>query len=232
MIHLEIISGEEGDRMSEKLRLYSKAAKSSLENAEQWLKDSKLLLEHRSFGHASALLRFAVEEGVKAYVCWFTSEKIWPIENKMIRDVFWDHTVKNEFFMSFLLGLMVREKFRSWERLLEGLPKFSQEQISEGLEEFEKMIASTERMRQRTIYVDVNPERKEIETPLEIGKEEPKNILMLAESFIKTVRNIVEKMPEDEKAKLRKLFSKIPKEDWKTGELTIDWLPEAMRETS
>jgi len=63
-------------------------------------------------------------------------------------------------------------------------------------------------------------------------EEEPKSTLIVAELLTKTVRNIAEKMPEEEKARLRGIFSKIPKEDWETGELTVNWLPEALREIS
>jgi len=211
----------------DQLSLYSRAAKLSLENAEQWIEDAKLLLEHGSFGHASALIRLAVEEAVKALTCWFTSEKIWPIENKIVRDVFRHHRVKNEFFLSFLAGWMAKVRFHSWKRLMESIPKLSQKEISEDLKRFEKLMVSTDEMRQRAMYV--NLKEKEVETPLEIGEEEPKNIITVAEFFIKTVRNIAERIPESEKTKLKKLFSKIPKEDWKTGELTIDWLAEVMR---
>jgi len=229
-IHSLIQISKEADRMSEKLKLYSKATKSSLENAEQWIKDAKLLMKHGSFGHASALIRFAVEETVKAYVCWFTSEKIWPLENKAVNDVFQSHRAKNEFFVSFILGWIARVRFHSWNKLRESMPELSEEQISEAFEEFKKMITSTKTMRERAVYV--NLKGKEIETPLDIEKEEPKNTLLLAEAFIKIVRNMTEKMPEDEKEKLRGFFSRIPEEDWRTGELTIDWLSEVMRETS
>lgn len=222
----------EGKILSDKLSLYSKAAKLSLENAEQWIKDAKLIMKHGSFGHASALIRFAVEESVKAYVCWFTSERIWPIENKAIRDVFRYHGVKNELILGFLFGMMAQTRFHSWKRLKESMPKISQEKLLEVSEEYEKMLTSTKKMRERAMYVDVFPERKELETPLEIMKEEPKSILMMAELFTKIVRDMAEKMPEEEKARLRGIFSKIPKEDWETGELTIDWLPEAIKEIS
>lgn len=222
----------EGKILSDKLSLYSKAAKLSLENAEQWIKDAKLIMKHGSFGHASALIRFAVEESVKAYVCWFTSERIWPIENKAIRDVFRYHGVKNELILGFLFGMMAQTRFHSWEKLMKGISKISPKQVSKGLEEFEKMLVSTEKMRERAMYVDVFLKRKEVETPLEIMGEEPKSILMVAELFTKIVRDMAEKMPEEEKARLRGIFSKIPKEDWETGELTIDWLPEAIKEIS
>jgi AbiV family abortive infection protein len=214
--------------LSNKFSLYAQASKLSLENAKQLIKDAKLLLKNSSFGHASALIRLAVEESTKALVCWFTSEKIFPIENKLVIDVFKYHKVKNEFFLGFLSGWMNREKFHSWRKLMESIAKLSQEQISEAPKEFQKMIASTDEMRHRAMYV--NLKGTEVETPLEIGGEESKNLLIVAEFFLNVVRHIVEKFPEKRKAELRGFFSKIPKEYWKTGELPPNWLPEVFRD--
>lgn len=195
--------------MSEKLRLYSKAAKSSLENAEQWLEDAKLLLEHGSFGHASALLRFAVEESVKALVCWSASEKTLPMGEEITRDVFRFHTVKNEIFLGFLSGVMLRAGGLSGKRVMEAISELSQEEISNALEELGKMVTSTEKMRQRAIYV--NLKGKEVVTPLDI-EEEPKNILVSAKFFLEAVRYLAEELPEVEKTRLRELFSRKPGE--------------------
>lgn len=215
-------------KVPDSLRLYSKAAKLSLENAEQWLKDAKLLLEHGSFGHADALIRLAVEEAVKALVCWLTSERIWPIENKVVRDVFRHHKVKNEFFLSFLAGWTARARFPSWKRLMESASKLLPEQISDAPKEFQKMIASTDKMRHRAMYVD--RKGKEVETPIEVKEEEAKNISRLAEFFLKTVRHTIEEFPEEKKAELRGFFSKIPEESWETGEVSATWLQRAIRE--
>jgi len=197
--------------LSNKLSLYAQASKLSLENSEQYIKDAKLLIKNSSFGHASALLRLAVEESTKALVCWFTSEKILPRENKLVRDMFKDHRVKNKFFLSFLPGWIAGRTFRSWRRFMESMPKLSDEQISEGTREVQKIIASTDEMRHRAMYV--NLKGTQVETPLEIGEEEPKDILWGAEFFLKVVRDIIEKFPEKRKAELRGVISKILKED-------------------
>lgn len=197
--------------MSEKLRLYSKAAKSSLENAEQWLKDAKLLMKHGSFGHASALLRFAVEESVKALACWSASEKTLPMEKETIRDVFRFHAAKNEIFLGFLSGVMLKTEGLSGERVMEAISELSEEEISNALEELRKMVTSTEKMRQKAIYVNLKGE--EVVTPLEIGEEESKNILWVAKFFLEAVRYLVEELPEVEKTRLRELFSERSEED-------------------
>jgi len=197
--------------MSEKLKLYSQATRSSLENAEQWLKDAKLLMKHGSFGHSCALLRFAVEEGVKALVCWSASEKTLPMEKETIKDVFRFHAVKNEIFLGFLTGVMLRAGGLSGERVMEAISELSQNQISNALEGLRKMVTSTEKMRQKAIYVNLKGE--EVVTPLEIAEEESKNILWGAKFFLEAVRYLAEELPEAEKTRLRELFSEKSEED-------------------
>ena len=120
----------EGKILSDKLNLYAQATRLSLKNAEQWIKDAKLLIETSSFGHASALLRFACEEVAKAYVCWFTSEKIWPVENKVVRDVFWDHMVKNEVILGLLFTVMWMSRYNIHKEVTEGRLEPSDEEIT------------------------------------------------------------------------------------------------------
>jgi len=147
-----------------KINLYAKAMKMSLENAEQWIKDAKLLMKHGRFGHASALLRFALEETAKAYICWFTSEGIWPLENKPIRDVFQYHRVKSQVFLGLFSYVTWLSKWNfSLKRAIEEMPEPSDEEILEAYEEFEEMITGAEKMRQRAIYVDVNLEKKRLQ---------------------------------------------------------------------
>ena len=204
--------------MSEKLRLYSKAAKSSLENAEQWLKDARLLLEDGSFGHANALLRFAVEEGAKALVCWYASEEMLPVEHYLTRDVFWDHKIKNEIFLGFLSVLMLAEAGPSWETLLEQMSEISQAQISKSLELLKRMVTGSEEMRQRAIYVKLE---KEVETPLEIREQESESIFIGAEIFLRSIRYLMEELPEAKKMKIKQALSESLREEEGEGSLTV-----------
>lgn len=197
--------------MPSKLSLYAQASKLSLENSEQFIKDAKLLMKNSSFGHASALLRLAVEESTKALVCWYTSEKILPVENGLVKAMFKYHQIKNRFFLSFLSSWMAGRKIRSLRKFIESMPKLSREQQSEISKQYEKIIASTDEMRHRAMYV--NLKGTELETPLEIGEEEPQNILLAAEFFLNLVRDIVEKFPEKKKAELRALISEVLKEN-------------------
>lgn len=212
----------EGKILSDRLSLYSKAAKLSLENAEQWIKDAKLLIKNSSFGHASALLRFASEEIAKAYICWFTSEKIWPLKSKPIRDVFRYHRAKSGVFLGLLFSLeyMLEHPI---EKAMKDMLEASDEEIFKALEEFEHMIILAEKMRQRAMYVDVNLRKKEVKTPMRIGEKEPQSLLKGAEFFLKNMRYYVEECPEEKKAVLREIFSSIPREAWETGEIPIEW---------
>ena len=207
--------------MSNKLSLYAQATRLSLKNAEQWIKDAKLLIENSSFGHASALLRFACEEIAKSYVCWFTSEKIWPAENKVVRDAFREHRVKNQVIIGLFYTLMWISNKNLHKEVTKGRLEPSDEEIIEAYEQFEELLDAMEKMRQKALYVDLKRKKKEVETPLMIGEKEATSLLKGAEAFLKIVRYYVEEFPETKKEILRKIFSSIPRQAWKTGELPI-----------
>jgi len=186
----------------------------SLENAEQWIKDAKSLIENSSFGHASALLRFGCEELAKAYLCWVSSERIFPIENKVVRDAFKKHEIKNQLIIGLIYGLMWRSKHP-----LQIEP--SDQEIIEAYNQLKAMIVSTEKMRQRAIYVNII--QNQVQTPLAITKKEVNSVLELAEILLKVVRYCIEEYPEPTKEKYRQAFNKLPKEVWETGEIPIEW---------
>jgi len=198
----------------------------SLENAEQWMKDGKLLIKNSSFGHASALLRFACEESAKAYVCWLTSEKMLPLSNKVVEDVFWKHRVKNEV----IVGMFLTVQWMNDNRILKnGVNEDfepSEEEIIKTYRQFEAMLDSTEKMRQKAIYVNMNVETEEIRSPLKMDKQECKGVLEAVKFFLKMIRSCIEETSEKDKEKWRKFFSTIPREAWETGEIPIDWLKE------
>lgn len=205
--------------LSSKIGLYSKATKMSLENAEQWIKDAELLIENLSFGHASALLRFACEELAKAYICWLSSERIFPIENKVVRDAFKKHEIKNQV----IIGLISVLTWRSNHPLQ---IEISDQEIIEACNQLKAMIVSTEKMRQRAIYVNMILDKNQVQTPLAITKKEVNSVFELAEILLKVVRYCVKEYPESTKEKYRQAFNKLPKEVWQTGEIPIKWFKE------
>lgn len=199
--------------------LYTEATKKSLENAEQWMKDATLLLDNSSFGHASALLRFACEELAKAYLCWLSSERIFPIENKVVRDAFGKHETKNQVIIGVIYALMWRSDYPTQIEP-------SDQEIIEAYNQLKGMIASTEKMRQKAIYVDIIWDKNQVQTPLTITKKEVNSVLELTEILLKVVRHCIEEYPESLKEKYRQAFDKLPKEVWETGKIPIKWLEE------
>jgi len=195
----------------------------SFENAEQWIKDAKLLIKNSSFGHASALLRFACEEIAKAYVCWLTSEEIIPKDNKIVKDVFFSHWTKNQVILGLLLPLI--SNFKKKEIRYED-DKQLQEQIANFNEFFEKLVVSTNEMRNKAIYVDIHKETKKVTSPLKMDEKEARAILQLTERILQILKPVIQETTEIDKEKFRKTFSKLPKDVWKTGEIPIQWLIE------
>jgi len=212
--------------LSDKISLYAEATKLSLENAEQWIKDAKLLIANSSYGHANALVRFGCEEIAKTYVCWLTSEKILPIDNTVVEDVFWNHTVKNEVILGVLLMAHGISKNPKWKEMKYEDFKLSKEQTIEFGKQFEAMLKSTNRMRQKAMYVDVNAEKKELTNPLKIDEKDVNAVLEVSTLLFEMMKNLIEETSEEEKEKWRKAFASVPKEFWETGEIPIQWFSE------
>ena len=210
--------------MSYKLDLYAKATISSLENAEQWMKDAKLLMENSSFGHANALLRFACEETAKAYVCWLTSERMLPIDNEVVEDVFRKHRVKNEIIVSLLLFAQWISDNPKWKEMLNGDFAVSEEQMTESDKQFHVILDSTEKMRLKAMYVDINEETKEIKSPLQIDEKEAEGVLDAVQLLHKIIKTCIEETSEKDKEMWRKVFGSWLREVWETGEIPIEWL--------
>jgi AbiV family abortive infection protein len=204
--------------LTSKTSLYTEATKMSLESAEQWIKDATLLLDNSSFGHASALLRFACEEIAKAYLCWLSAEGIFPIDNKIVIDAFKYHETKNQVIIGVFSTLAWRAQFP-----LKIEP--SAQEIIEAYNQLKAMIASTEKMRQKAIYVDIIWDKNEVHTPLTITKKEANGILKSTELLLSVVRQCFE-WPEPVKDKFRQAFAKYPKEVWETGRMPTKLLEE------
>jgi len=110
------------------------------------------------------------------------------------------------------------------EELLERSFEPSDEEINEAYKQFEAMLDSTEKMRQKAMYVDVNEKTKKIMSPLKMDEKEVKGVLEVIEFFLKIVRRCIEESSEKDKKRWRKVFRSIPREAWKTGEIPIEWL--------
>lgn len=193
--------------MPNKIDLYAKAMKMSLENAEQWIKDARLLMENSSFGHADALLRIADEELAKTHICWLTSEKMLPIGNKTVKDVFQHHRVKIELVMGLIISnLTVRNNRPQKVELAKEELELSEKKPTRANTWFEKSIKSINKMRQSAMYVDVNEKTNELMSPLRITEEEARKSLDVTEALLKTVRRCIETYSEEDKEAWREFF--------------------------
>lgn len=208
--------------LSNKLDLYAQATEFSLENAEQWIKDAKLLILNLSYGHASALLRFACEEIAKAYACWLTSEKIYPIDNKLVKDVFLRHRAKNEIILGILLLFQWISSNPTRQEMDYEDFKLSGEQIAEFNEQFDAVLVSINKMRQNAMYVAVDEKTNKVTSPLKMDEKELKGVLEATELILKTIKITIEETSEEYKEKFRKAFSSLPKEVWETGEIPVE----------
>lgn len=201
------------------VQLYRRLYEESLRNAKRWIEDARLLMQSSSYGHASALLRFAGEETAKAIVCWYVSERIWPENSKPVKDVFRFHVAKNQVLLGMLLGIQLRMLA---ERGLIKTAEPTDQEIARQWKIFERLTCGMEEKRKRAIYVDLNPRDRTIDTPENVGEEEVKGILEGAEFVFAYAKDIARVFPESVRQKFRQYFKSLPKEVWDTGNIPLD----------
>jgi AbiV family abortive infection protein len=211
--------------LPKELGKYDEAAKASFENAVLWLEDAKLLIDKSSFGHAIALVQFALEEIVKAQTCWFVSESIWPLEdNKLLEEAFSSHPAKNQMIIGNVVGIYLHNYLVSIakgkrteipETARRDMLEWTEDKDGQHLDQWPRRI---EEDRQRSIYVDFDLEKK-MTTPNQATKEGAMQMYDFAEAMFVYVRQFTE-MDQLSKENLRRHFKSWPKEIWKTGRLT------------
>jgi len=217
----------------EELQLFKEVSKLSLENAEQWAKDAKLLVDASSLKHASVLMQFAFEEIAKFVVCWHVAEGMMPKErenNKLIKEVFSDHKIKNHILLGFMLNLVqgtpLKEGFRTkdYSRAI----KFVEKRTL-----FKNIASYSDWLRQICTHVDIYWKKGKVLTLEAANKSAADNImnpkiaaerLQGLESTISYMRKILDGgISEQGKNTLREFYKSMPKEAWKTGEIPIEW---------
>jgi len=207
----------------DRFALFKETAESSLKNAEQWIKDARLLLENSSCAHGSAALRFAYEEIAKAFICWLVSERVFPAHSKPVRDVFRKHAIKNE-----VISGMCKAVFLGAinKRLIERQPEKgpTDVEIIAALNLFKGGPSGMEKLRQRVIYVDIDLKGSKISPETTTDEHEAKGMLQAVEIFHEYIKNMMEKMSEEDKKTIREFFNSMPKEMWKTGIIRYEWL--------
>jgi AbiV family abortive infection protein len=225
----------------EGVQLFRELSKLSLENAEQWTKDAKLLVGTSSLKHAAVLMQFASEEIAKFIVCWHVSERIFPInDNRIVREVFHSHTIKNHILFGFMLNLVqgtpLKEGFNveDFERdvkfIEKGMPprKFGEKDSL-----FQNICLASHKFRQICTYVDVDWKKGKVLTLEYASRPAAENIMnpqiaaeqiQRLENTISYMRKILERgILEQDMKHLREFYDSMPKEAWKTGEIPIEW---------
>jgi len=216
---------------AENVQLFRESSKLSLENAEQWAKDAKLLLDTSSLKHAAVLMQFAIEEIAKFIVCWHVAEGIMPFENnRLIKEVFRSHKIKNHIFSGFMLNLTqgspLKEGFRveDYDRDVKFIEKSTL---------FKNMAFYSDKVRQICTHVDVDWKKGRVLT-LEVASKYAAESIMNQENaaeYLRRLENTIGYMKkilkggisEQSKNNLREFYKSMPKEAWKTGEIPIEW---------
>jgi len=193
------------------VQLLKEVSKLSFENAEQWIRDAKLLIEDKSHAHARALLSFACEEIVKGFVCWIASEKLWPLDSKSVKDVFRNHVAKNQVILALSL-IHLRKHF--------GLKELKDSEIIDVWRNWKEYPGQMEIGRQDAIYVGLK--NGKISVP-KINETQVVGVLRGVEVLLKEAKELTENLTESEKESLRKYFLSWPKEVWKTGKVPAEW---------
>jgi len=153
--------------LSEALHLFRRGSDLSLRNAEIWLEDANLLMEHKTWGHAYALLTFADEELIKAFVFWVLAEEIIEIDLNKAQKLFrrLSHSQKHQIIFYLVIGLVLDHEFSGKGTVRPRYFRLSEEDIEKSRE----VIRTRETWRQRAIYVDLK--KGKLHSPDKISKE-------------------------------------------------------------
>lgn len=190
-----------------------------MRNANRWIEDAKLLIQNSSYGHASATLRFAIEEIARAIVCWYVSQRIFPAKGKAISDIFRSHAVKSQVVLGMLSGIRRRELV---EKGVISAAEQTDQEIAEEWKVLKPLISEMEKKRQSSIYVGLNPRDRTIETPESIGEKEARALLNTTEFAFVYAKDIDLAFTEPVREKFRQYFGSLPKEVWETGRIRIN----------
>lgn len=198
----------------EETNLFTQGAELSLRNAEQWIKDAKLLIEHSSFGHASALLRFAIEEVGKAIVCWFVSKRFLPPKSETAKNIFKFHSVKNQITLQMLFSILLSTP-SVWPK---EIPKPKDEDLIITITSSMEYITSVmEKDRQNAIYVDLNHKQNRVLIPQAIAESEVRRLLQGAEFSFEIAEVFIKKLSEPTIEEVRRSLEPLLNEIRKTG---------------
>lgn len=207
-----------------KILKYEQAMKLSLENAERFIEDAKILIQNSSFGHALALSIFGDEEIAKSYVCWFVVNKLMPASSIVAKEIFRDHYAKHENQIWLHIVALLAEQASSGEIKLEQIIKeglmVRKDQLEKDLEKLNRLSIDREELRKRGIYVDIR--KNKVLSPRLIQREEAEEVLGGVKYRLEYIRKFMKDFAEPKKfALLKQLFDSLPNEVKETGRFIL-----------
>lgn len=194
-----------GNILSEALDLFRRGSDLGLRNSEIWLEDADLLMEHKSYGHAYALLTFADEELIKAFIFWVLAEGIIDLDLNSAQKLFrrLDHSEKHIIIRNLIMGFALDREIS--EKGIEKLEKLKEQysRLSKEIGRSKEIRRCRERLRQKAIYVDLK--KGELQSPDKISKE---MVVSLRDGVLRRlefIRNLIS-VPEPVKKKIVEAF--------------------------
>ena len=185
--------------------VYEKCMMASLENAEMWINEARMILETCSRSHAHVLTLFAVEEIGKAIMCWLTINKVYPFNHQEVdfrskKGVFRNHSLKGGAALGFLFGMtksMRKAKGKDAAVFVKHPVSGEDVELEDLIPDGAKIMAQS---RELLMYVDIKkgPNGLEVSNPLhhnppvEIAIEDALIALASLRTFIKNSSRYIE----------------------------------------
>jgi AbiV family abortive infection protein len=190
-----------------------KVALESLKNAERYIKDAKILLKNKSFGHAFAMAVLGEEESSKAFMFQHASEGIAGIDGKWREEVVKYHTVKQRLafgtalvYEIFLIAMKASDyakkrakgdgnRFKElFDRKYAELMQKEQKMASQARGDFyEHLIPfnQLQRDREKAMYVEANLIERRISSPKHFKKAIAENYIFDVDERLDVLRQSI-----------------------------------------
>lgn len=204
------------------LEAYRKAYLLALDNAEIWLDLAREAFNKKHFGQTYAMVSFANEEIVKAYISWGVSQEYIEPNDEVVKAVFRWHIDKGMISLDFHYEILVQEALRfgliNEDEALAAIVTSSPEQVVEELREHAEEM---EERRKAGVYVE-RPMMENgnylVTSPADFPKTRAENWVEMVDIFHKSVKLMLEAIERDDK--IREWFESRAKEiaQWKSTE--------------
>lgn len=223
-----------------------KVAKESLENAEQFVDDAKVLFRKKSYGHAFALAVLGEEELAKAIMYSNAAEGLIGIKGKWREDLHkhkWKQIIAFTIAMMYELILILEEaadfakkKSKGDDRMFKQIFEKKAVQIlqkedrlfahrkGEVFEHLE-LFGELQRKREKAMYVDANLKELKISSPKKIKRSTAKRYISHVKERLEILSHeIGSKMSVSEKEMARSIIKMIlSKSEGKQRKKLLEW---------